>query len=426
MEFERDRTAMLDLNGFQGLDEEIIVDTSDCGLRYLLISPNGSHTKLAPGAYHLIKGVHTGLSFEALAREFGEKGGHAVSVADIETAYRDVAQQFSNIIRRESEQNLPTGFWLRFKLLPAGVVARVAAVLSILFHPIPALFLLSFVVIAFGVMLTDGLAINSIGNSLWLGYLLFIISLLAHELGHASACSRFGSNPSDIGFAFYLIYPAFYSDVTEAWRLKRWQRAVVDLGGTFFQAVVGGIFAIGYIYSGWDSLRLACLMICYGALFSLNPIFKYDGYWLLSDALGVTNLSKQPAIFAKHLYARLSGKHLAPLPWPRWLITVLSVYTPLTFFVWAYFVWNILPFLALQTINYPQALVSIWKTFFEQGWSSSLKDEVLMFSATSFVLAFIWYGLWNLLRGTVIARARLWVQQGRIRRTGVREPANVV
>ena len=42
----------------------------------------------------------------------------------------------------------------------------------------------------------------------------------------------------NIGFALYFIYPAFYTDVTKVWRLPRLKRAVVDLGGIYFQAIL--------------------------------------------------------------------------------------------------------------------------------------------------------------------------------------------
>jgi len=124
-------------------------------------------------------------------------------------------------------------------------------------------------------------------------YLAIFLSGLWHELGHATACTRYGCPHGDIGFGLYFIFPAFYSDVTKAWRLSPRERAVVDLGGIYFQSVV--IIAAG-AYGLWtgDVIALRFLWItAFMMLHNLNPVFKMDGYWLFSDLSGLTNLHKR-------------------------------------------------------------------------------------------------------------------------------------
>src|SRR6185503_21113058 len=52
-----------------------------------------------------------------------------------------------------------------------------------------------------------------------------------HELGHAAACRVGGACPRGMGMGLYLVWPAFYTDVTDAYRLPRSDRLRVDLGG---------------------------------------------------------------------------------------------------------------------------------------------------------------------------------------------------
>jgi len=166
-----------------------------------------------------------------------------------------------------------------------------------------------------------------------------------HELGHSAACRRYGASPSDIGFTIYLIYPAFYSDVSSSWQLSRWQRVAVDLGGNYFQCIAATIFALGFYITHWPALRIAQLMILSTCVFSLNPFFKFDGYWVMADMLGVTNLASQPFRIGKHLLARLMKRSSAPLPWPPVVTSILLVYSLFTTSVWSIFLWKLFPML---------------------------------------------------------------------------------
>jgi len=403
----------LDLTQFQGLEEEVLVDTAEGGRRYLLVGANGSHVKLAPGAYHLVKGVHAGRSFAELASEFSVKGGREVTPAEVESAYSRVASLLVEIAgQSRRDLQLPEGFWLRMKLVPARAVARLASALSVAYHPLAAAFLVAFIVAtsAWAVLHRPAQALG--GSDLWLGYLLFVASLIAHEFGHASASARYGAPPSDIGFALYLVYPAFYSDVTTTWRLNRGQRVVVDLGGTYFQFVALGLLVL--IQGVSPPIWAAYALSFYGALFSLNPIFRFDGYWLLADALGVTNLSKQPGILARRVLDRLRRRPVAALPWPPWLVAVLSVYSLLAFAVWGYFLARIVPWAAEQLAAAPGLVVSTWRSLATEGWTDAAGERLALVTMQLFFLVLIGFALWGLARiavrrvhsGWIIRRAR--------------------
>ena len=79
--------------------------------------------------------------------------------------------------------------------------------------------------------------------------------------GHASASARYGVPARDIGFGLYLIYPVFYNDVTSAWRLPRRQRVVIDLAGTFFQFLVGAVYALVGRVTGQDVFELTAVTV---------------------------------------------------------------------------------------------------------------------------------------------------------------------
>lgn len=146
------------------------------------------------------------------------------------------------------------------------------------------------------------------GWDLPLFYVAIIAATLFHELGHASACRRFECPHGDIGFALYFIYPAFYTDVTKIWRLPPLKRAVVDMGGVYFQAILVIMLTVCVMLThDLFTLRLIWMMNLTMFL-TLNPVFKMDGYWLLSDLSGLSNLHQQMsetyAIAARKLLRR--------------------------------------------------------------------------------------------------------------------------
>ena len=114
-----------------------------------------------------------------------------------------------------------------------------------------------------------------------------------HEFGHSSACAFCGASPGEIGIGLYLRYPVLYSDVTDAWKLPRKQRALVDFGGIYFQLVLLPVLFVLYLVT-LSNVFLYAILLNYGsALLNLNPIFRFDGYWLFSDIAGVPNLRRR-------------------------------------------------------------------------------------------------------------------------------------
>ena len=75
---------------------------------------------------------------------------------------------------------------------------------------------------------------------LLLVFALTVLSAGFHEFGHAAACRYGGATPGAMGAGLYLVWPAFYTDVTDCYRLGRAGRVRVDLGGLYFNARLRG------------------------------------------------------------------------------------------------------------------------------------------------------------------------------------------
>lgn len=333
-----------------------VVDSAALQKGYLVRSPKGRYLKLTPSAYHLLQKRREGASFQELAEILRTRSGEPLSAEQAEEAYNKLAARIEAI--DQADPLTRSGFWLRLPLLSEEVVARLGSILSHAYRPGVAALLFAVAAAAgawnFGQTFEPHFASGSFAT----GYALFLLSILFHELGHASACARYGASPGVIGFGLYLIYPVFYTDVTSAWELRRWQRVVIDLGGLYFQLVVATLYALAYAAWGWEPLKVSLLMISGSVVFSLNPIFKFDGYWVISDALGVTNLSRQPRSVLAWAWGRLRRQPVQPLPWPGWITWALGFYTALTLAVWGAFLWHLTPLLKLRVLPYPADLAT--------------------------------------------------------------------
>ena len=83
-----------------------------------------------------------------------------------------------------------------------------------------------------------------------------ILSAGFHEFGHAAAARRGGATPGVMGAGLYLVWPAFYTDVTDSYRLGRGGRLRTDLGGLYFNAIVVLMsFGVWWL-TGWHAVLL--------------------------------------------------------------------------------------------------------------------------------------------------------------------------
>ena len=118
-----------------------------------------------------------------------------------------------------------------------------------------------------------------------------------------------GGRPGGIGAGIYVVWPAFYTDVTDAYRLPRPARLRTDLGGIYFNAVVA-VLALGvWLATGLDVLLLLIGLQMLEIVKNLSPVIRSDGYHILSDATGVPDLYAHMGPTLKRL---LPGKRREP------------------------------------------------------------------------------------------------------------------
>jgi putative peptide zinc metalloprotease protein len=132
-------------------------------------------------------------------------------------------------------------------------------------------------------------------NLFWLALALAGTKVL-HELGHGLMCRHFGGRCHEMGLMLLVFTPCLYCNVSDAWMLgNRWQRAAVAAAGIYVEVTLAAICTLlwWFTYPGvFHSFCFNVMVVCgLGTiLLNGNPLLRYDGYFVLADALDVPNL----------------------------------------------------------------------------------------------------------------------------------------
>jgi putative peptide zinc metalloprotease protein len=111
-----------------------------------------------------------------------------------------------------------------------------------------------------------------------------------HETGHATAARYGGARPGAMGAGVYLVWPVFYTDVTDSYRLSRAGRLRTDLGGVYFNVLFTLGAAAAYQATGFRPLLVFVVLLQLETLVQFLPFVRLDGYYVVSDLAGVPNL----------------------------------------------------------------------------------------------------------------------------------------
>jgi putative peptide zinc metalloprotease protein len=190
------------------------------------------------------------------------------------------------------------------------------------------------------------------------GLTAYVLGLIAikvlHEMGHAYTAARYGCQVQTMGIGFLIMVPVLYTDTTDSWKLtSRKQRAAIAAAGTVVELSIAMIATFLWHLCPEGVLKsvlfvLATTSWIMGLFINLNPMLRFDGYYVLSDWLGVPNLQSRAFAFGKwKLREWLFGWGDAPpeeLPGPRQRL--------LTGYAWSTWVYRAFMFLGIAILVY--------------------------------------------------------------------------
>ena len=112
---------------------------------------------------------------------------------------------------------------------------------------------------------------------------LVVLSAAFHECGHATGCRYGGARPGVMGVGIYLVWPAFYTDVTDAYRLGKGGRLRTDFGGVYFNALFM-VAALGiYLLTHFEVLIAVIVLLQFEMIHQFLPFLRLDGYYVIAD-----------------------------------------------------------------------------------------------------------------------------------------------
>jgi putative peptide zinc metalloprotease protein len=186
---------------------------------------------------------------------------------------------------------------LRAAVVPARFVRAISSVCRPLFHPFVIGTAISWLIVFDLWLAHHGLAAAAqellMHPLLMLAVLgLVVVATAWHEIGHATACRYGGATPGPIGVGLYLVWPAFYTDVTDAYRLDRTGRLRTDLGGVYFNGLFVLATAGAWFATGFEPLLAVIAIQHVQVIQQLMPFARFDGYYVITDLVGVADISR--------------------------------------------------------------------------------------------------------------------------------------
>lgn len=169
---------------------------------------------------------------------------------------------------------------------------------------------------------------------LYLAVTMALVKVL-HEFGHGLSCKKFGGECHEIGFMLLVFTPCLYCNVSDSWMLpNKWKRVWIGAAGIYVELILAAIAAYIWYFSEPGLLNDLCLNMMFLNLVSTvlvngNPLLRFDGYYILMDALEIPNLrQKATEVFKRWFQKTCLGLELQDDPFlPKRNQALFALYT---------------------------------------------------------------------------------------------------
>jgi putative peptide zinc metalloprotease protein len=143
-----------------------------------------------------------------------------------------------------------------------------------------------------------------------------------HEFAHAATAKRFGCRVPTMGIAFLVLWPVLYTDVNDSWRLtRRGQRLAIGAAGILAEMAIAAwaSLAWGLLPDGGAremAFMLSAITWVSSLVINLSPFMRFDGYFLLMDAVDIPNLHQRAFAMARWWMREMLFGLAEPAPEP--------------------------------------------------------------------------------------------------------------
>jgi putative peptide zinc metalloprotease protein len=199
---------------------------------------------------------------------------------------------------------------------PDPIVSAISRFTNFLVNPLGALIWLMVVVYGFFQLLSNWDSfytnrVNSFGaqDFIWIA-VTWIVLKLVHELAHSLVCKKFGGRVHSCGILLLLLIPMPYVDVTSSWRFdNKWKRILTSAAGMLSEIFIAAVAC--YVWSvsppgplQYHAGNVIITATLHTLLFNINPLMRFDGYYMLSDWLEIPNLATSGRQWLKSVFKR--------------------------------------------------------------------------------------------------------------------------
>ncbi len=297
---------------------------------------DGQTLQLTPLLYAVLEAVDGTRGYDGVAEAVREATGKPVSGDNVRQLVDEQLRPLGLLLKAdgsapETKRSNPLlGLRAKVSVTDPERTRRITDPFRVLFSPLVWIPLMAgFLAISWWLLLDKGLASATYEAFQKPGLLLLVVAVTVfsagfHEFGHAAAARKGGAVPGVMGAGIYLVWPAFYTDVTDSYRLGRVGRIRTDLGGLYFNAVVGVAIAGIWWVTGWDALLLVIATQILQMIRQLTPLVRFDGYHVLADLTGVPDLFPRigPTLLSLWPTRWRDPKAAELKPWARAIITL--------------------------------------------------------------------------------------------------------
>jgi putative peptide zinc metalloprotease protein len=135
-------------------------------------------------------------------------------------------------------------------------------------------------------------------------YVLAVVTMCWHELGHGHACKHYGGRVPSMGFLLIYLTPAFFTDTSEGYiKGTRYQRLIIAMAGAWSELFICAAATIVWWGTAPDQPvhEIAYMLMLITGIASLainwNPLMKLDGYHMLCEIVEVPQLKEDSTAY---------------------------------------------------------------------------------------------------------------------------------
>ncbi|SEP76878.1 M50 family metallopeptidase [Neolewinella agarilytica] len=348
-----------------------------------LASMDGQYFYIGPLLYEIVVRAKSLRSPVEIVEDLKQDLSINLDIKQVEEALEGLKKRFNPEGIEGGTRKRTRSSYIHFKwrLMGGEMLEKITRPLSLLFRPktIAILGVLSILITGYYYLMATRPEISLSSKELAAAYLILFCVFFIHELGHAAATKYYGMKPHEISFGFYLVFPVFFADVSEAWSLNKYKRIIINLGGVYFQLIINAIFvSLAFIYPSSSILATLLYTNLFVIAYSLMPFLRYDGYWIYSDLFEIPNLMSRSILYPYQLWAHYRAGKKTKTNWP---LLTYSVSSYLFFMVMFYFMGR---FVA-KCIE--QVMITTEST--DLGWMDFLSQVELSFFFRAFIVLFM-------------------------------------